>query len=167
MTESFWVDDINVLFQNFQIVPTENDSRASALNKLTRLVLIISAIVSIYNVTAGLIIVIVLLLTIISIYYGQNTATPSIHIQPSHKTALREHFSSHHTPQSHYPNTTIDTLKSISNQPLTRSEVNNAFTNSTLLYRTDFKQSINNSLKPQSTFHNLRPIGLGSLGSYN
>lgn len=83
----FWVDDVRQLICDFSLIPSENDSLKIAMNKITRIALILGGVVTVFSLRAGIVVLVLSFVFIISIYYGLAKSEQYIEIDD-----LRESF---------------------------------------------------------------------------
>ena len=69
-SDSFWVQDICVLFTNFEIIPTGKMSRDEKLNAITRLAIIVSLIMYVLDYEHWFLVLVLSLFGIVLLKYG-------------------------------------------------------------------------------------------------
>lgn len=70
---TFWVNDIKQLLCDFTLIPSTDDSLEAAMNKITRIAIILSIVIAFFSVESGVVVLVISFVFIISFYYGNKS----------------------------------------------------------------------------------------------
>lgn len=75
--KTFWVNDIKQLVCEFSLIPSTDDSLELAMNKITRMAIILSVIIMFFSVKSGVVVLVIVFIFIMSFYYGNKSQKPA------------------------------------------------------------------------------------------